>query len=420
MKGKHSLILVMVAIALVAVALLSSKSRSPTPADLMGNLVLPDLPINDIEKITVSSAAGTATLNKNGDTWVSASRFNYPLDFQKVRDAIVKLSQTKIGQVIPLTDKQRREMKMLAPGSGSTNGTGTLVELFAAKDRKAATLLLGDIRQRKSKMPNNFVDNGGYPDGQYLSVDGGKTVYLVKDTFQELSPNVQEWLDAEILNINPGDVAAVTIVSRDKKEVKLNRSQDGGRLEVEGLAADEETDSEKVFSVESALSYLRFDDVASPAVTEAEAGLDSPAIYRATTAKGQIIMVRIGNSPTNSTDSYVRLDVAMKPADTNAPAGTNAVSSAANERAALEIETAALSAKLSKWTYRLGNYKVLSLTQSREQIVKKKEPPKAEPAAPAPTTGAAPVPPAPEPVIATHPTPVPEAAKPAEAESKKP
>jgi hypothetical protein len=303
MKGKQALILVVVAVALVAGALLSSKNRSSGTGDLMGRLVLPDLPVNDIETITITSAAGAATLNKNGDTWVSGERFNYPLDFQKIKGVVLKLSEMKIGQAMRLTDKQRADMKMLAPGSGPTNQTGTLVELFAGKDRKVAALLIGDTRQRKPKGQEAFGGYGGYPDGQYVSADGGKTVYLVKDVLENVSARNQDWLDAEILNIGPGDVTAITLTSRDKKEVKLSRSKDTNKLEVEGLAPDEETDSEKLYNVESALSYLRFDDVADPAIPEAEAGLDKPAIYQATTTKGQVITVRIGNSPTNRTDS---------------------------------------------------------------------------------------------------------------------
>jgi hypothetical protein len=96
--------------------------------------------------------------------------------------------------------------------------------------------------------------------------------------------------------------------------------------------------------------------------------------------------VKIGSSPTNSAERYVRLEVTLKPADTNQPSaaeagGTNAVAvaaKAADERKQLEGETQTLNGKIGKWTYLIESYKAESLVTTREALVKKKEPPKTE------------------------------------------
>jgi hypothetical protein len=226
---------------------------------------------------------------------------------------------------------------------------------------------------------------GGYPDGRYLSIDGGKQVYLVTDPLEDISVQAKDWLDTEILNVNGADVSDITITAPGKNDLRLVRKEPS-KLEVEGLTADEEVDNSKLYGMESALSYLRFADVADPALTDAQNGMDKPTIFKLTTRKNQSYTVKIGSSPTNSAERYVRLEVTLKPADTNQPSaaeagGTNAVAvaaKAADERKQLEGETQTLNGKIGKWTYLIESYKAESLVTTREALVKKKEPPKTE------------------------------------------
>ena len=420
MKGKNLLILVVAALVLIGLAMLSSRDSSKSSPSAIGKLVLPNLPLNEVERVVVSTPTEAITLAKVDDTWVTPSRFGYPADFQKIKDAVLKLSELKIGQVMRLTDSQKAAMKIAAPASGSTN-SGTLVEMFDAKGKKLASLLLGGSHQSKPRGGPEFGGYGGYPDGQYLSPDGGKSVYLVAGALDSFSPKTRDWLDTEVLNVNSSDIGDITITGPDGKGLRLAR-KDGAKLEAEGLAPDEETDASKLYSVESALSYLRFSDVADPALTDAETGLDKPAVFQASTSKGQVYTVKVGSSPTNSADRYVRFEVALKPAATNQPAADAGGTNAAAARKQLEEETQALGAKIGKWTYLVESYKADAMLTKRDSVVKKKEPPKVEetPAAavttdPAPAAPKVETPPAAAEKPATPPAPpAPPATAPAE------
>ena len=58
----------------------------------IGSKVLPNLPVNRVGKIVITSKDGITTVAKSKDKWVVASRFNYPANFDKVADAIRELA----------------------------------------------------------------------------------------------------------------------------------------------------------------------------------------------------------------------------------------------------------------------------------------------------------------------------------------
>ena len=92
MKGKNLVILIVLAVVLVAAAVLMSKKQAaPSPASI-GKPVLAGLPVNDIRKIVISSDQGTSTVVRIDDTWCVANDYNYPADFARVRDLLLKLS----------------------------------------------------------------------------------------------------------------------------------------------------------------------------------------------------------------------------------------------------------------------------------------------------------------------------------------
>ena len=233
MKGKNLALLIIVAAGLAAWAAWSSKTSRRSAPDLIGKRVLPNLPINDVRTIQVTTPQEKLTITKSNDTWIVKNTYGYPADLPKVKGALIKLSEMKIGQVMRVSQKQKEALKMVPPDAGVTNTAGTLVELFAANDKKAASLLVGDVRQRKSPARDGFEAYGGYPDGQYVSPDGGKNVFLVKDLFEDLSPRIQDWLDLELLSIEPSELSAITIASADGKELKLSRTDAAGTLELD-------------------------------------------------------------------------------------------------------------------------------------------------------------------------------------------
>jgi hypothetical protein len=261
--------------------------------------------------------------------------------------------------------------------------------MVRADGSTVATLLLGDEHKRQTT--GGRGEYSSYPDGRYVSADGGKTVVLVSDTLSAFSDDPLAWLDTELANVNAGDVEEVTVTAPGREALVFRKGDTG--MTLQGLGDDEEMDPARGGSIASALSYLRFADVAAPSLTDAQTGLATGAVYRAVTAKGEIYTATVGGAVTNSENRYLRLSVALRPeapavVDTNvtaAAASTNAAAKAAVEarakdRAALEEQVAKAGAKVSGWTYIIAKYQADAMSPTRATVVKKKEP-EADPAA---------------------------------------
>lgn len=383
MKGKTLLILVVAALVLGGLAVLTSRREAAATSSAMGKPVLPGLPVNDVRNIVVTDGAETATVTRVNDTWVSADKHNYPADFEKVRDALIKLSELKVGQVMKVDSDQRERLKMIAPSSAvEADTTGTLVELRDESNLLVGSLLLGDTRMRKST--GEPMSYGGGADGQYVSPDQGRTVYLVAEALDNLSASPKQWLNTELTSVTASDVTTVTIQHPGEEPIRLVRPDSGGDLEVQGLSKKEESDASKMYGVSSALSYLRLDDVADPALTDEALGLDKPIVYTAVTQKGEIYTVALGASTEGDSGRYARLSVALSPEEPEADAGetapdaeadseAEAMKKAAEERRLLEEQTADLNARLAPWTYVIASYKADAMTHTRDALVKEKE-----------------------------------------------
>jgi hypothetical protein len=393
MKGKTLLVLVGSAVILGGVAVLTSRRDSAARPEAQGKSVLPGLAVNDVAEIRVTDGVATARVARVDGIWVAPETYNYPADFDKIRDALLKLADLKVGQVLTVDEEQRRRLKLVPPGPGTEADTaGTRIVLCDASGLPAGTLLVGDTRTRKT--PSGPRGYGGFADGQYVSPDGGRTVYLVAEALPEFSPEPRQWLNTDLTSVTASDVHTVTIQHPGDAPIVLRRPEGGGDLEVQGLDGNEETDTAKMYSISSALSYLRLEDVADPAKPDAAFGLDTPVVYTAETGKGEVYTVRLGSSPEGSNARYARIRVALKPEPaveaaetmpdataeddgmeagaTNATAAAAADTQAAAARRALEEDTAALNARLAPWTFLIASYKADAMTHTRASLVKEK------------------------------------------------
>ena len=100
MKGKNLLILIVVAAVLVGLAVSSSRKQSRPVSNLIGTKLFSELPVNDVERIVVKSGSSTVEVVRAESEWVLPSRYGYPANFSKIRDALLKLADMKIGQVL--------------------------------------------------------------------------------------------------------------------------------------------------------------------------------------------------------------------------------------------------------------------------------------------------------------------------------
>ena len=210
MKKSSLILLLVAAVVLIALSVVTSKSRRPA-IGASGQKVFRQLAINNIERVVISSPDKRIVLAMQGERWVCTNSFDYPIQFDKLKGAIVKLDELK-GQVVTADASRRDALKINMPSSGKNKDTlGTLVEMLAADGKPVAAMILGEHRMRKPKGGGPEGSFGGYPDGRYLSPDGGSTVYLVGESMDDFAADEKSWLDTELTSLYSSDIATIAI-----------------------------------------------------------------------------------------------------------------------------------------------------------------------------------------------------------------
>jgi len=174
----------------------------------------------------------------------------------------------------PGKKKKAGELDLMDPSAAGTNaGAGIRVGLFAKNDKPLAALILGKYHEKKSA-DGPMPCTAPIPTGAISSNRANRHCF-VADTLDDFSPDAKSWLSTEILNV-PARTCARSRSPGQQRGVRLLRDASTGELKAEGLSPAEELENYKANALASGLSYLTFADIAAPAVSESETGMDKP------------------------------------------------------------------------------------------------------------------------------------------------
>ena len=179
MKMKTLVLLILAAAALGWLAHYTSRRAASEQTPPAGRKLLPDLPVNDVQQIVLESGTNRLVIGRAADRWTVPARFDYPANFERIRDGLRKLADLKVGPVVRLDRTQAAALQLSTDGS-STN-VGTRLTLTGRDGRPLATLVLGKYHERKAEGPMAMY--GGFPDGRYVAA--GPEYYLVGETLDD-------------------------------------------------------------------------------------------------------------------------------------------------------------------------------------------------------------------------------------------
>lgn len=372
---KINILAILIGAALIGSAMVfyyPAHKKNLAPAAI-GSKVLSDLPVNQVAKIIITSGDGVNTIAKSKDKWVVASRFNYPANFDKVADVIRELGELKIGQTVQATPAQLGSFNLIGPNSSGTNRqaeSGTLLELRDEKDGFLASLLVGKKFMRKQESPSmeDMAGFGAYSDGQYVrSVDG--KVYLVARSLARMTEPAKNWLADNFIDAPSAEIKEITVSGPERETIKLARAKEGDAFALNDLHPEEGViDVSKINQMTGALNRLGFDDVADPAISLKETGLDRPVVFKAATRDGMVYTLQVGNTLTNDTfDRYLMISV------TNEPHPDQQVADKPN----ISELSSTLNKTFGSWIYIVKSYRTEPLLLTRNDLIKKPEPSKA-------------------------------------------
>ncbi|MFW6152094.1 MAG: DUF4340 domain-containing protein, partial [Verrucomicrobiota bacterium] len=202
------------------------------------------------------------------------------------------------------------------------------------------------------------------------------TVYLVSETLSNLSAEITDWLNSQIVHVPSSDIKKVTVKKRGAEPFTLAMGEDD-TLEMKDLGENHEMDTTETYDLQSALSYFRFDDIADPSMAEESMGLDNPSVFTVLTKDGIVYNVTVGSVVSEEDPSrYIRLEASLaqneqqsgnakeKPEDESSEPNTE-------ENPADKIKS--LNRQTEGWTYIVAEHKIESMLKNREELIKAKE-----------------------------------------------
>ena len=308
MTTKNLIVLGVAAIALGGTAYFLNGGAKSSAPKLNGKAVVPGLDCSEVAKIEVGTKLALAAGDKG---WTVATLNGYPADREKIVENLLKLRELKVGQVV----------------RGKTLDSTTPVVLKDAAGKELAKLELGPKHEK-------------WGHGRYAKFDGASV--LVSDSLDAYDGDAKQWCNTRIASIPSADVTAVSY-KHGNELVELTKGTNSTWV-LKGLTDKEELDTSKTYSLDSALSYLDFNSVADPKLTEAELGFSTGSVYTVTYKDGSNTVKRVatvGNTVKGGSDRYFRMD---------------------ND----------------KWIFTISSYSAENMMKTRKDLVKAKPEPKKE------------------------------------------
>jgi hypothetical protein len=378
-KKQLTILIAILAVAVItAIIVKSTRSSRVQSADKgVGEKLLPELPVNDISRITIESADEALTLEKGGDEgakWTVAEREGYPANFEKIRNLLIAMSEVKIAQLVEAGPSQFGRLQLISPGAeeGDMEGRGTFVTFAGEDDAALAELLLGKEYVQKSDTPSPFGGLSSTPAGRYVRVGDEASVWLVPETFSDIGLEAADWLSDDFFKVEK--LKSVAISAKDAAfNWRLYREDEtGADWNLANLEEGEELDAARVSGIRNAFSDARFDDV----VLDKEAAGDEVTKIVLATFDGFVYEIEVGPELDEGRKHHLTMSVkAVFPEKREAEEGETEEEKVAKDEE-FENELDRLKKKLEAekaiegQVYLVPNFAVSSLLKRRFELLK--------------------------------------------------
>lgn len=376
---KKILILTIVLAALVGVAVFKKNSRKSSLSTgsrngvEMRELLLPDLDVNSVQKIRIKDDKSEVNVAVKGTTWTVAERGGYEASFDRVSRVLMALKEQKISHGSPVGKSSWGKIGVQPPGEQSGMGIGTLVELLDAKGNIKSSFVLGGSVSSSGSLNASPFGGGNERLIRMVAPDDGNTIWTVGNTFQDVEPKPDEWLEKAFFDVVKPKSVEVTFTAAGDSWKASRTDPDGTDFTLDGAKAGEKFDNGKV-ALGSILSSPTFTDVVAKAKV-AETMKDAIKA-RITTFEGFRYDLQVNKKNVDGADKYY-LTVAVSadiPKARPAVKDEKEEDKKANDEAfAAEKKTKeeklANEKKLEGWAYEVTEYTVSSLLKKRSEIL---------------------------------------------------
>ena len=396
MKKKHLVILLMVAAIIGVIGLLIYQKQSADwsgRASGIGEKVLPDFPVNDVQSLTVNNGSETAEIVKKGDKWQVRNRYGYPADFARIKQNLMKLRTMKIVQSFTVSPEEYGQIQVNRPSEENDEKTGVSLLCKNSKGDKVADIILGKNHRKKSGGGMMSMMSPGSV-GRYIRVadyqKGEEKTVLVSESFRQFSADPADWLDPEFVKIENPEKIMLQDTS-DGSSWTLRKNDDGDWL-LEGMQEGKNLKDSAVRRLAGAFERADFEDVAAPSIKAEDTGLNKPKVVTYFTENGLRYTLRFGGQIDDDDGYYLRLhasyigaqDAKQKKGDTEEGDEEVAEKDDAQTEdekksvAELKEKVEKINSKYGNWTYIIPKRTANRVLKTRDELAENKKKHEAE------------------------------------------
>ncbi len=302
MKLKTLILSVAVLAALSVAAYLGNRPEPAPPADArVGKALLDADTAQKAAGLVVSDQGKKVELAKGADgTWRVKSYFDLPADFEKIARLVQDLNESKVERFVTANPDRLAHLDFKDSSIVLTDSSG----------KEIWNVTLG-------KAP----DSGN---GKFIRFAGESKAYF-SGMHVWLDTDAKGWANSSLLTVKPEEIAKVEIPFDSGPAIALSRLKKDAPWVAEGARAGQKLLPEKVSSLVSSLTALKFTDTTDPKdPAAAEAGAHM-RVFKLTTFGGQTLSISLGRKPEEKklkppVADKDALAALTKPADTKAEA----------------------------------------------------------------------------------------------------
>ncbi|HVU08661.1 MAG TPA: DUF4340 domain-containing protein [Verrucomicrobiae bacterium] len=337
----------------------------------LGGKLLGNFQVNDVAQIRIAQGENEVVLLKTNDLWRVGERGNYPADFSKISQFLIKLGDLKIVQTMEAGPSQWARLDLATSGQGTNSAT--VLEFFDASGKPIQTLLLGKNHIHESQQVSTEGENENWPDGRYvLTSTNSTTVAVISDALSEVSSPVSQWLDKTFFKVEKPQSISVNYPAATNSW-ELFRDSETNDWKLTDAKPDEKLDDSQTSIIANALSSPNFNDVAID-LKPAQTGLDKPTRVEIKTLDGFDYSINVGLQTNDN--YYFALDkitgtfpMERQPEKDEKPQDKTARDKAFQDNLKKLQDKLAQESALTNWIYEVPGWSLDSLLKKRSQLL---------------------------------------------------
>lgn len=274
MKIKSIVLTIAVLAALSAVAYFTTRPTPPPVADArVGQPLVDRTVVEQAAKLRLTDQGKTVTLVRQPDaSWKVATYHDFPADFSKLATFISSLTDAKLERLVTSSPARIALLEF----------KDTKIDLLDATDKELWTVTLG-------KNP----DTGS---GRYVRYGAEAKAFLASlSAYLDTEP--KNWANTELLALKVDDVAKIEIPFAEGGPVTVSRAKKEDPWTAEKTPDGQRLKSDKIASLLSSLSSIRFSDTNELTDANAVAAKAHERLFKIETFDKKVLKVALGRKP---------------------------------------------------------------------------------------------------------------------------